>query len=382
MPRDIIELEKTLRRYLESIGLTLRPNTVAGYRCRIGLFIGYLRREHPEISCFSQLKRPHVEAWLRCLARSALRRSGRRNKILTVRAFLERIQAWDWREAPEAPLFSPGDLPPPDRYLPRPLSEETDRALKKYLRERGGLIPTALLLLRATGLRCQELLDLKVDALRKYSGDSWALHVPLGKLHSERVIPLDAATVKIFEEICELRKGAPAVMDPETGKPAHFLVVRPDGRRPIALSLRYHLRKAKERTQLQEHPTPHRLRHTFATEMLRAGMSLPVLMKVLGHRTIDMTLRYAEVTGLDIQRAYANTMAAIESHYEMPHFPAVHRASNRKSARRAVLTHIETLATELEAFRRDYAKQSERKRVQRFVERLRRLAMDFKTLKG
>ena len=116
--------------------------------------------------------------------------------------------------------------------------------------------------------------------------------------------------------------------------------------------------------------------------MLRAGMSLPVLMKVLGHRTIDMTLRYAEVAGVDVQRAYFDTRAAIENRYEMPHLPAVHRASNRKSARRAILTHIETLAAELEAFRRDYAKQSERKRVQRFVERLRRLAMDFKTLKG
>ncbi len=105
MPRDIIELEKTLRRYLESIVLTLRPNTVAGYRCRIGLFIGYLRREHPEISCFSQLKRPHVEAWLRCLARSALRRSGRRNKILTVRAFVERIQAGTGRKR-QRRLFS------------------------------------------------------------------------------------------------------------------------------------------------------------------------------------------------------------------------------------------------------------------------------------
>ena len=375
-----MKLEKTLRRYLETVALTLRSNTVGGYRCQIGLFIRYLRKKHPEISSFSQLQRPHIEAWLRCLARSALRQSARREKILKIRAFLGRIQTWGWKEAPKAPLFFPGDLPPPDRYLPRPLSEESDRALKKYLGERSGLIPRALLLLRATGLRCQELLDLKIDALKNYSADRWALHVPLGKLHSERVIPVDAGTVKIFEAICELRKGAPAVVDPETGKPAHFLVVRPDGQRPIPLSLRYHLRKAEERAQLKEHPTPHRLRHTFATEMLRNGMSLPVLMKLLGHRTIDMTLRYAEVTGVDVQRAYLDTMAAIERRYEMPRLPLKHKQPDKRSARRSIRSNLDSLAGELEAFRRDHAQESEHKRIQRLVERLRRVARDFENL--
>ena len=84
------------------------------------------------------------------------------------------------------------------RYLPRPLSEKTDRALKEQLKKRGGLIPTALLLLRATGLRCQELLDLKVDALKSLPENQWALHVPLGKLPPERVVPPDQGTATVF----------------------------------------------------------------------------------------------------------------------------------------------------------------------------------------
>ena len=38
--------------------------------------------------------------------------------------------------------------------------------------------------------------------------------------------------------------------------------------------------------------TPHRLRHTFATTMLRLGVSLPALMQLLGHKDIHMTLLY------------------------------------------------------------------------------------------
>jgi len=45
-------------------------------------------------------------------------------------------------------------------------------------------------------------------------------------------------------------------------------------------------------------------RHTFATEMLRSGVSLPALMKLLGHSTPKMTLLYAEITQTDLQREF------------------------------------------------------------------------------
>ena len=167
---------------------------------------------------------------------------------------------------------------------------------------------------------------------------------------------------------------------PETGNPAHFLVMRPDGNRPTPQALRLHLRMAEKRAALKEHPTPHRLRHTYATKMLRAGMRLPVLMKILGHRTIDMTLLYAEVSGVDVQRAYANTMAAIESRYEFPHVPLSSKPSNKSAARRAIASHLDSLAGELEAFRREYAGTSNTKSLQRLVERLRRLDRDFEAL--
>jgi hypothetical protein len=46
------------------------------------------------------------------------------------------------------------------------------------------------------------------------------------------------------------------------------------------------------------------MRHTYATSMLRAGVSLPALMKLLGHRTANMTLRYVEITQQDLQREF------------------------------------------------------------------------------
>ena len=45
-------------------------------------------------------------------------------------------------------------------------------------------------------------------------------------------------------------------------------------------------------------------RHTFASEMVRLGVSLPALMQLLGHKDIRMTLRYVQVTQQDLQREF------------------------------------------------------------------------------
>ena len=45
-------------------------------------------------------------------------------------------------------------------------------------------------------------------------------------------------------------------------------------------------------------------RHTYATEMLRAGMSLTAVMKLLGHTSPEMTMQYLDVTLNDLQRAF------------------------------------------------------------------------------
>jgi len=40
---------------------------------------------------------------------------------------------------------------------------------------------------------------------------------------------------------------------------------------------------------------PHVLRHTFASRLIRKGVALPVVQKLLGHSTIQMTMRYVQV---------------------------------------------------------------------------------------
>ena len=53
---------------------------------------------------------------------------------------------------------------------------------------------------------------------------------------------------------------------------------------------------------------PHRFRH-FAFDMVRAGVSLPALMKLMGHANIQTTLVYIDVTPLDVYQQYARAVA-------------------------------------------------------------------------
>ena len=60
------------------------------------------------------------------------------------------------------------------------------------------------------------------------------------------------------------------------------------------------------------------LRHTFATSMLNAGMSLPSLQQILGHKTIIMTLIYAKLSHGKIKDEYATAMEIIKTQRGFP----------------------------------------------------------------
>lgn len=54
--------------------------------------------------------------------------------------------------------------------------------------------------------------------------------------------------------------------------------------------------------------TSHRLRHTYATSLLAAGMSLPSVMRLLGHTDYRMTLRYAAITDSTVVAEFARAL--------------------------------------------------------------------------
>ena len=70
--------------------------------------------------------------------------------------------------------------------------------------------------------------------------------------------------------------------------------------------------KYLEQAGISRHYTPHSLRHTFATQMLNAGVTLEVLKELMGHRSLQMTLCYAQLYETTKRQQYDQAMTRIE----------------------------------------------------------------------
>src|SRR5699024_10076363 len=113
-------------------------------------------------------------------------------RVLAIHCLLNDIAEWGWPEAPARRLVFRSDLPKLPRALPRYLPPDTDRQLTAALEAcPDRLVAAALLLQRATGLRIGELVDLELDCVHEIPGQGAWLKVPLGKVATERMVPLD-----------------------------------------------------------------------------------------------------------------------------------------------------------------------------------------------
>lgn len=147
-----------------------------------------------------------------------------------------------------------------------------------------------LLLLCTTGIRASEC-----AGIRQCDVDLASRRVRvLGKGGRERVVMLNDVTAKAIENYMKGR-GEIARQQP------FFLVRTGQGidRKRIFDRLKHYLRKARIFKKI----SPHRLRHSFASKMIKDGVGLATLKELLGHKCIQSTIRYVAICGEDLRRA-------------------------------------------------------------------------------
>jgi site-specific recombinase XerC len=132
------------------------------------------------------------------------------------------------------------------------------------------------------------------------------LKVPLGKLLTERMVPIDEETVEIIDRITEHRSPGRPLRHPRTGKMADFLLTH-QGRRISAETIREELHRAAAEAGL-DGGRSHMLRHTYATALVNAGCSLQALMALLGHVSAAMSLRYGRLFDATVRDEYQRAL--------------------------------------------------------------------------
>ena len=309
-----INLAALLEGRIRALALTRRPSTVTNYRAAVHHFLSALRGAFTPLPSLSELRRdPHLLTWFIAMAEQQppLSSKTRWNYLHSLRRLLYDLEADGHAVAPQ--LIGPHDFPPLPRYLPRALSLQDDQQLQAELSRRGDLASNALLLTRLTGIRIGECVDLSLDCLRQLGPETWALHVPIGKLHNERLVPADAAIRQIVARILELRVAG-------TPLPTENFLLPHDGRQSKSVSqrLRFVLADVAQHAGCSGPVTPHQMRHSFASEMIRLGVGVPALMQLLGHKDIRMTMRYVQVTQLDLQREFHAARRIATARHQIP----------------------------------------------------------------
>ena len=265
-----------------------RPNTSRAYGYDLGLFA----RAHPRLSV-KKVTVEHLRAFLQACADLAPSSLARRQSAL------KSCFAWAYRNDlipsdPSAKL-DPVRIPARD---PWPLTEEQVEAILAAIpasHQRNRLL---FIMLYETGMRVGEALGLHLRDIHLNQVDGGYLRV-VGKGNQERVIPLidSPRTVRLLRG---MMKKLGAVGPLFRGDP------RKGGRPGEALeyaTVYYHFEGylaravAKHPKLFADEPDPitiHRLRHTYATIKLRDGVSLPAVRKLMGHKNVQTTLRYAD----------------------------------------------------------------------------------------
>ena len=225
-------------------------------------------------------------------------------------------------------------------HLPRFLTDEQVRLVRDEMErtvvEAGSvvvkrdalLMRAAVYLLWHGGLRLGEVEELRLEDL-DLAGRK--LMVRNGKGQKDRAVYLT-----------ETAAGAIAAYLPVRGQGTtdHVFLYR---HRAVQKDLiRCRIKAAGERVGVQV--TPHRLRHTCATQLLNAGCRVMSIQKLLGHRQLDTTLGYARVHDQTVSADYFAAMARVEARLELAGDDTVESLTVHPFARAALLALASRLA--------------------------------------
>ncbi len=270
-----------------------KANTLKNDFTTITIFLSYLK------SCgkteLEQIRRADLEAFVEHEQDRGLKIVSVSNRLGSLYAFLRYLIEHDLADAQL--LKRKIKLKVPDA-LPRAMDAEDVKCLLAVLddvRNRA-----MILLLLRTGMRIGELLNTKV--IDVYLADKKIMVYEGEKNRKGRAVCISADACQALQ----------AWLDKRDSRKEYLFYAQ--GRHRMSYNnARVIFKKYLARAGLQHKDyCLHCLRHTFATELLNAGMHIECLQQLLGHSSLEMTLRYARLSDRTREQEYFKAMAIIE----------------------------------------------------------------------
>jgi integrase/recombinase XerC len=235
-----------------------------------------------------------IRSFLARLHHQGLKKVSAARKLATLRTFFRYLARQGVLEQnPAQALLSPRL----ERRIPLPLEEAEVVSLIEVPGDGLAAVRARAILelLYATGLRCAELVSLDVLALDL---EGRTLRV-VGKGRKERIVLFGGQARRALRAYLETR--------PQWRPRLDALFVNHRGGRLTDRSIRTLVAGRVRALALETRVSPHTLRHSFATHLLRRGADLRAIQELLGHSSLSTTQRYTHVDTRQILHIYRTT---------------------------------------------------------------------------
>lgn len=287
--------EDLIARFLDSLWLEsgLSPNTLDAYRADLEALAGFLAESGLALDA---AQRQHLQQFMGVRFDRGDSASTAARSLSTYRRFYRYLLREGVLETDPSLEISSPKIP---RSLPRGLTEEdVDRLLAAPPQDKAlGIRDRAMLeTLYATGLRVSELVNLRTSEVDLQAG---VVRV-VGKGNKERLVPLGERALDALEGY--LREARRELLGSRASGSV-FVTARggPMSRQAFWQLVKRYSRKAG----LSDEPSPHTLRHAFATHLLNHGADLRSVQMLLGHADLSTTQIYTHVARERLKRLHA-----------------------------------------------------------------------------
>ncbi len=276
-------------------------NTIDAYRNDLRGFNNFINdnnKSYDNPAIIKKLTKSTIEGYVKWLNSREYSRATIARKIAAVKSFVSfLIETGDLLKSPTVDIESPKTI----KSLPKPLlTKEIDALLniaKKNKSMEGSRDASMLSLMYWTGLRVSELISLNLDNL--YTSEAEPYLRCNGKGERERTIPIPEQALELLKFYLREVRHNFVRNNAELGV---FVNVR--GERLTRQGYWLILKSYVKESGIKSNVTPHTLRHSYATHLLRGGASIRAVQELLGHANISTTQIYTQLANQDLKDVY------------------------------------------------------------------------------
>jgi site-specific recombinase XerD len=313
-----------ITRYCGQKSHTTLPAGVRSRQRELRLFVDWLTHHRPGIDTFADVRRGDIEAYLEHLRvaprpkhRRPLGITTRRQVISFLRQFFDETAQWEHDDVPGRQLIARADSPRAPLHVPRFIPEQELAAAMQAIRD----LPdphqrAALLTVRWSGARRDEIRRLELDCLDSYPDGTPRLRIPAGKTKAERMVPIAAEAANAIREV-QTRRTADrdlGMLDRVTERRVRYLFLDRGRLRSPSYLYDEPLLQVCQRIGLVPADgtgnaiTAHRFRHTVGTQLADKHARIQTIMSILGHTNATMAMVYSAISDEQLVNDYTSAL--------------------------------------------------------------------------